>query len=139
MSDFQLHPQLAQDCFLVTELGLSRVLLMNDSNYPWCILVPRVNNIREVYELSAQAQEILAKESVRLSKAMMGLFAGYKMNVAALGNMVPQLHIHHIVRKQDDPAWPQPVWGCVTAVPYTAEAAKTICEKIAEALSAGEL
>ncbi len=119
MSDFALHPQLAQDCLFVTDLELCQVLLMNDSNYPWCILVPRVNDIREVYELSADNQQILARESAQLARAMMELFAGHKMNVAALGNMVPQLHIHHIVRKRDDLAWPKPVWGIVPAVPYS--------------------
>lgn len=140
MSDFELHPQLALDCFLVTDLQLSRVLLMNDSNYPWCILVPRENDIREVYELSAESQEVLAGESAQLSRVMMDLFAGYKMNVAALGNMVPQLqlHVHHIVRRQNDPAWPKPVWGCVAAVPYYAEEARAICGQIAGALTTSE-
>ena len=135
MSAFKLHPQLAQDCFHVADLELCQVLLMNDSNYPWCILVPRVNDIREVYELSAKQQELLAKESVQLSRAMMDLFSGYKMNVAALGNMVPQLHIHHIVRNQHDPAWPKPVWGVVPAVPYGAEVAMGLCEQIVGAVN----
>lgn len=122
MSEFSLHPQLAKDCFFVKDLSLSRLLLMNDKNYPWCILVPMRGApdryITDIYQLTESEQVQLINESSRLSRVMMGLFAGKKMNVAALGNVVPQLHIHHIVRKQGDPCWPKPVWGQVPTVFY---------------------
>ncbi|TNE82587.1 MAG: HIT family protein [Gammaproteobacteria bacterium] len=116
--DFQLHERLAAD---TVSLGCSRlceVRLMNDSSWPWIILVPRVAGIREIYELSGDQQARLVEESSILSRGMMALFSGDKMNVAALGNMVPQLHLHHIVRFQADPAWPGPVWGVQPPVPY---------------------
>ncbi|MCC4269590.1 HIT family protein [Marinobacter nauticus] len=116
---FQLHERLAADTH---KLGVSRlcdVLLMNDSTWPWVILVPRVSGIREIFELQVEQQQRLLFESSALSEGMMELFSGDKMNVAALGNMVPQLHLHHIVRYQGDPAWPGPVWGKQPPVPYT--------------------
>lgn len=103
---------------------------MNDSNYPWCILVPRVNNVREVYDLTEGDQLTLARESSFIARAMMTLFNGDKMNVAALGNIVPQLHVHHIVRRRDDLAWPQPVWGLHKPRPYSAAALRDCCAKI---------
>lgn len=107
---------------------------MNDSNYPWCILVPRVNNAREVYDLTEGDQLTLARESSFIARAMMTLFNGDKMNVAALGNIVPQLHVHHIVRRRDDLAWPQPVWGLHTPRPYSAAALRDCCAKIVRIL-----
>jgi diadenosine tetraphosphate (Ap4A) HIT family hydrolase len=118
MPDFQLHPQLAKDCFVISDLDLCRLLLMNDKNYPWCILVPMRVGKKDLYELSSAEQIQFIKESSRLSTVMMQLFRGKKMNVAALGNMVPQLHIHHIVRNEGDACWPKPVWGQVAALPY---------------------
>lgn len=116
--DFELHPRLAADCFALAELPLSRLLLMNDAQYPWCILVPRRAGIREIYELSQADQLALLQESSQLGRAMMTAFDGTKLNVAALGNLVPQLHLHHIVRYEGDPAWPAPVWGRHAARPY---------------------
>ncbi len=116
---FKLHPQLASDTFVLGELPLSRLLLMNDNQFPWCILVPRRAEVSEVFELSAQDQRQLALESVELSRFMYRHFDADKMNVAALGNVVPQLHLHHIARFTTDPAWPKPVWGAVPPVPYS--------------------
>ncbi|MGB0955094.1 MAG: HIT domain-containing protein [Panacagrimonas sp.] len=115
---FHLHPQLEKDCFVLGTLELCQLLLMNDQNYPWCILVPQVAGAREVHDLSENDQQQLLRESSRLGRAMMQVFAGHKLNVAALGNQVPQLHIHHIVRYDSDPAWPKPVWGHTAAVAY---------------------
>lgn len=115
---FELHPQLAKDCVEVGDFELCRLLLMNDSNYPWFLLVPRRQGLREVFELEDEDVTRLATESARLGRALLGHFAGDKLNVAALGNQVPQLHLHHIVRYRGDPAWPRPVWGVVPAVPY---------------------
>ncbi|WP_456490233.1 HIT domain-containing protein [Marinobacter nauticus] len=116
---FQLHERLAADTHKLGESRLCDVLLMNDSTWPWVILVPRVSGIREIYELPIEQQQRLLFESSALTEGMMELFRGDKMNVAALGNMVPQLHLHHIVRYQGDPAWPGPVWGKQPPVPYT--------------------
>ena len=106
---FELHPQLAQDTITISDFPLCRLLLINDSNYPWFILVPRRSQIREIYELQESDQRQLLKESSQLSRVLVKIFQADKLNVAALGNMVPQLHIHHIVRYQDDQAWPKPV------------------------------
>lgn len=116
---FQLHEKLEADTVSLGQSRLCDIRLMNDSTWPWIILVPRVAGIREIYELSDEQQRRLLEESSVLSKGMMELFSGDKMNVAALGNMVPQLHLHHIVRLQGDPAWPGPVWGVQPPVPYT--------------------
>lgn len=116
---FELHPRLAADTFLIDDWPLCRLLLMNDAQYPWCILVPRRNNIREIYDLCGEDQRRLLQESSALGQAMMAAFTGHKLNVAALGNMVAQLHIHHIVRFQTDAAWPAPVWGKHPPQPYS--------------------
>ena len=119
---FKLDPQLEQDTVLVADWHLCEVRLMNDSRYPWVILIPKVSGIAEIHELSEAQQLLLLGESVRLSKALDQLFAPHKLNVAALGNMVRQLHIHHIVRFEHDVSFPRPVWGVGDSVPYDADA-----------------
>jgi len=131
---FQLHPQLAKDCFVIKDLELCRLLLMNDKNYPWCILVPTRDDKKDLYELTEAEQKQFIVESSRLSQVMMSLFKGTKMNVAALGNMVPQLHIHHVVRFEGDPCWPKPVWGQVSPVFYSDAEAQTLMDRIRAAL-----
>lgn len=116
---FQLHERLAADTHHLGYSRLCEILLMNDSTWPWIILVPAVPDIREIYQLDHKQQVRLLEESSTLSQGMMELFSGDKMNVAALGNMVPQLHLHHIVRFEGDPAWPGPVWGKQPPVSYT--------------------
>jgi len=118
MSLFELHPRLAADTFEITRLPLCRVLLMNDAHYPWLILVPQRLGIREIHELSDADQIQLIRESSRVARVMSELFKPDKMNIAALGNVVPQLHIHHIARFETDAAWPKPVWGHIPARPY---------------------
>jgi diadenosine tetraphosphate (Ap4A) HIT family hydrolase len=115
---FQLHERLAADTHNLGRSRLCEVLLMSDSTWPWIILVPAVPEIREIYQLDKAQQQRLLEESSALSQGMMESFGGDKMNVAALGNMVPQLHLHHIVRFEGDPAWPGPVWGKQPPVPY---------------------
>jgi diadenosine tetraphosphate (Ap4A) HIT family hydrolase len=110
---------LAADCEWVGDLSLNRVLLVNDKNYPWLILVPMRENIREIFQLTEADQCQLLIESSAVSKLMYEHFKAEKMNVAALGNMVPQLHIHHVARYKDDIAWPGPVWGAASAIFYT--------------------
>ena len=92
---------------------------MNDSQYPWMILVPQRSEVREIYQLDSADQRACWQESAMVSELMMQHFRGDKLNVAALGNLVPQLHIHHIVRFENDSAWPQPVWGVAPAIPYS--------------------
>lgn len=117
---FQLHTALAQDCQRVGQLPLCEVLLMNERHYPWLILVPRVAGARELIDLSEQQEQQLWQESRWASEVLMAVHQPDKLNVAALGNMVPQLHIHHIARFTTDAAWPKPVWGAVAAQPYDA-------------------
>ncbi len=131
---FELHPQLAADCFTLGDLPLCRLLLMNDAHYPWCILVPRRAAVREIYELDESDQMQLWRESAALGRAMMQACGGDKLNLAALGNLVPQLHIHHVVRRQGDAAWPAPVWGRVPARAYTDEARDEIVGRLRAAL-----
>lgn len=132
---FQLHPQLAADTFAVGDFPLCKLLLMNDSQFPWCILVPMRSDIREAYQLDVADQQQLQRESSLLGETMMTLFSGEKLNVAALGNMVPQLHLHHIVRFADDAAWPKPIWGQQPALPYEESERSMRLEKLQAALS----
>jgi len=115
---FELHPLLAADCRPVGDLALSHVLLLNDCRYPWAILVPRRAAVREIYQLDDADRRCLLEESCLLGEFMMRAFRGDKLNIGALGNLVPQLHLHHVIRKEADPAWPGPVWGHSAAVPY---------------------
>ncbi|WP_417549601.1 HIT domain-containing protein [Methylophaga sp.] len=116
---FELHPQLAADTFVIGDLPLCRVLLMNDARFPWVILVPRRNDISEIYDLSMQDQQLLWQESALVAEKLMKLTEADKMNIAALGNVVPQLHVHHVARFKTDPVWPKPIWGQSTAEPYS--------------------
>lgn len=116
---FELHPRLADDTIAIGRFDLSLLLLSKDANYPWCILVPQREDVFEIHHLSEDDQLQLMRESCRLAEVMTSLFDAHKMNVAALGNVVRQLHIHHIARFSDDPAWPQPIWGKVPMTVYT--------------------
>ena len=118
---FQLHPRLQQDSIAMGEFNLSELRLINDSQYPWFILVPKRSDISEIFQLTETDLLHLQQESNLLAKTLADVFKADKMNIAAIGNMVPQLHIHHIVRYKDDIAWPAPVWGKFDAVPYTAQ------------------
>ena len=124
---FELHPQLVKDCVVVDDLPLSRVLLCNDSHYPWLILVPRREQIQEIFQLQAVDQHQLLTESSAIAAAMAQYYKADKMNVAAIGNKVSQLHLHHVVRYRNDIAWPAPVWGAVAALPYSD---KTLAERL---------
>jgi diadenosine tetraphosphate (Ap4A) HIT family hydrolase len=122
----EIHPQLAEDCILLGRLPLCHLLLMNDCNYPWFILVPARADISEIFQLTIDDRRQLLNESCRLSEFLMEAYAGHKLNVAALGNQVPQLHLHHIVRFRTDAAWPTPVWGKHAPQPYDAVAIEEI-------------
>ena len=118
---FTLHPTLKKDCIELGRLELCRVLLMNDSQFPWLILVPQRENITEIHQLSSDDQQLLMSESCYVAEKIAALYQADKMNIAALGNMVPQLHIHHVARYKTDKAWPAPIWGKFDALPYTDE------------------
>ncbi len=122
MSGFRLDERLQNDTIGLASWPLSEVLLMNDSRYPWVILVPRRPGVREIYELSDDDQSQLLKESVFLGQSLMRIFGGDKLNVAALGNLVNQLHVHHVVRFASDASWPAPVWGKHPPKAYEPEA-----------------
>lgn len=135
MSDtFKLHELLQRDAIELLALPLSTLLLMNDSNYPWFVLVPRVDNIQDIYQLDWEQQQQFLNESSMLSEILMQLFKGTKMNVAALGNICPQLHVHHIVRFEEDISWPKPVWGQVPMKAYTLTELENLKEKVLPAL-----
>ena len=119
------------------DLTLSRVLLLDDSRYPWLILVPRRPDVREIYQLNPADRERLLDESCRVGEFIMQAFAGEKLNIGALGNLVPQLHLHHVVRNRTDPAWPGPVWGHSPAVAYAPGALAARRRIIREGLSLG--
>ena len=127
--EFRLDARLAADTLPVGDLPLSRVLLMNDRRYRWVILVPRRAGVTEWMDLGEADGIALWRESMRLGQVLRNLYGGCKLNIGALGNLVPQLHLHHVVREQDDPAWPGPVWGHSPREPYpAAEAAATVRE-----------
>ena len=118
---WQLHPQLAADTHPLASLALCELRLMDDANYPWLVLVPRVAGARELIDLQGEQRHRLADEIDSAAHALRTVFRPRKLNVAALGNVVPQLHVHVIARFEEDPAWPAPVWGRVAARPYTPE------------------
>ena len=126
---FTLHPQLEKDGIVMGDLPLSRLLLLNDARYPWFILVPRCEAITEIYQLSEEEQQQLMRESSKLGQFVMESFNGDKLNIGALGNLVPQLHLHHIVRYETDEAWPGPVWGVGTALPFRQDEVEILRDK----------
>ncbi|SIS76992.1 HIT family protein [Neptunomonas antarctica] len=136
--EFELDTRLANDCIVLGDFPLSRLLLMNDAQYPWFILVPRRAGATEIYHLSCEDQHQLMDESSELAETMADSFSAQKMNIANLGNMVPQLHIHHIARREGDPAWPGPVWGKHPTIPYTKEKIDQIRSRI-ESMLTGEV
>ncbi len=134
MNDFILHSKLAADTFEVLSLEVSQLLLMNDARYPWLILVPQVSGMRDLHNLSTKQYQAVTQEIVQVSEVLESLAQAHKMNVGALGNMVPQLHIHIIARQTNDAAWPAPVWGVGEAQPYSQDTAKTLIQQIASKL-----
>ena len=120
---WSLHPQLHADTAPVCDLALSRLLAMNDANFPWLILVPRRAGVSEIIDLGDE-QAALMNELSLVSRVLKDETRCDKLNVAAIGNIVPQLHIHIVARRKDDAAWPKPVWGAVPRRAYEADAMK---------------
>lgn len=131
---FSLDARLAADTAVIGDLPLSRLLLMNDARWPWLILVPRRPAISEIIELSREDRSILMDEISACSALLKTLAAPHKINVAALGNVVRQLHIHVLARFLEDPAWPKPVFGFETAVPYDPQSRDMLAVRIREGL-----
>ena len=119
---FTLHPRLAADTAFIADEPLSRVLLMNDMRYRWLILVPRRADVIELHDLDAADRATLTEEIAAASRKLKQLTGAAKINIGALGNLVPQLHVHIVARGPGDPAWPGPVWGHSAAIPYDAAA-----------------
>ncbi|MFZ1414760.1 MAG: HIT family protein [Defluviicoccus sp.] len=132
---FELDPRLRQDTIPLGGLVLSRLLLMNDATFPWLILVPAEPDIREIHELAQAQQMQLMAEITAISGLMAEIFKPDKINVAALGNVVPQLHVHVIARFRSDAAWPDPVWGRVPAKPYEKGDAERLLDAIRSRLA----
>lgn len=136
MNAWHLHPQLADDSHPVAHWTLSELRLMDDANHPWLMLVPRVEGAVELIDLDETQQAELTREIARASRALQVAFKPHKLNVAALGNLVPQLHVHVIARFEDDIAWPRPVWGTASAQPYSPEALVRRIEALQAAVTA---
>jgi len=133
---FALHPQLAADTAHIADLPLCRVLLMNNRHFPWLVLVPMRDNARELFDLSPADYAAVTDEIRHVAQAFSKLTGAYKINVAALGNMVPQLHIHIIARFPHDNAWPKPVWNTgIAPEPYPVDMLAEIIEKIKQIIA----
>jgi diadenosine tetraphosphate (Ap4A) HIT family hydrolase len=132
--DFVLDPQLDKDCHTLGDLGLCRVLLADDLRFPWLILVPRRAGTTEIIDLAAADRSVLLDEIARASESLRSIYKPDKLNVAALGNMVAQLHVHVIARFRSDAAWPKPVWGQGSPQPYQPHQLGIVSDRIAESL-----
>ena len=135
MNNFTLHERLRNDTVKVMDLKLCRVLLMNDSSFPWLILVPMREGATEVHELSKEDRATLIEEASVAARAISAAFSPDKINMGALGNLVPQLHVHVVGRTRTDRAWPGPVWGSGPAVPYTTAQLEQTLASLRSALS----
>lgn len=116
---FELDSALRADTVIIGDFPLCRLLIHRDANYPWFILVPRIAKVTEIYQLSESDQRQLIRESSLLAETLVDVFSPDKVNIATLGNRVPQLHVHHIARYKTDGAWPDPIWGRLPAQEYT--------------------
>ena len=134
---WSLHPQLARDTAPVGDLALTRVLAMNDANYPWVILVPRRADVVEIIDLDAAERGQLMAEIAQVSAALKALTGCDKLNVAAIGNVVPQLHVHVVARRTSDAAWPKPVWGAAPAKSYSGGELDSFIAALRRALAIG--
>jgi diadenosine tetraphosphate (Ap4A) HIT family hydrolase len=137
MTDWTLHPQLARDTIPVADLKLCQVLIINDANYPWVLLVPRRPEIVDIIDLADPDRQLLMSEIARVSEALRKITRCDKLNVAALGNVVPQLHVHVIARFRNDPAWPKPVWGALPPKTYDQASLDALAGRLKQALLFG--
>lgn len=132
-TSFALDQRLESSSFFIADWALCTLRLRNDKAYPWLYLVPRRDNIREIFELSPEDQAQLVKEISRAGEALQAVYKPEKINTAALGNIVPQLHIHVFARYKNDPAWPKPVWAVQAAeIAYTESEKDAAIQKLNE-------
>ena len=134
MTDFRISPQLVKDTFLIESMELSELLLVNDARFLWCILVPRIAGLKELFEVPTGKRNTLFGEIEKVSKALIAVSHPDKLNVGSLGNRVPQLHIHVVARHKEDAAWPDPVWGHGEAETYQENIVSARIEQIKSAL-----
>ncbi|MBH9981727.1 HIT domain-containing protein [Bartonella sp. B10834G6] len=127
---FKLDPRLEKDSFFIVELALSDVRLMNDSRWPWLIVVPRIAGAEEIHHLSVDDEQVLVAEMNEVAVALEAIIGCDKVNTAAIGNIVRQLHVHIIARNEGDINWPKTVWGYGKPVPYSDEAARKLIRKL---------
>ena len=132
---FLLHPQLEADTIEVLRLPLSVVRLMNDRTWPWLVLVPEREEVTELFELDADDRALFVEEVALASTVLRDLFQPHKINVAALGNQVSQLHCHVIARFHHDPAWPRPIWGVQPPIPYETHEQDTLVGALQDAFN----
>ncbi len=135
LSDFQLDERIVRDSDLLTKIGLCELRLMKDSRWPWLMLVPQRPGVSEIFDLTPLDQTMLTFETTLVAEALKTVTGATKINVAALGNIVRQLHVHVIARSEGDANWPGPVWGFGTAEPRTADETKAFSAKILDALT----
>jgi diadenosine tetraphosphate (Ap4A) HIT family hydrolase len=134
LDDFMLDHRLAADTLPVMPLGLCALMLMKDVRWPWLLLVPQRANITELYQLTPDDQAALMSETAHVSKALAGLTGCHKLNIGALGNVVPQFHMHIVARHEGDANWPKPVWGFGGKLPYEDAAAQRFIDRLRAAL-----
>jgi diadenosine tetraphosphate (Ap4A) HIT family hydrolase len=134
---FTLDPQLERDTVALGDLPLSRVLLMNDANFPWLIAVPRQAGAVEIFDLDEARRAQLTRELAQLARLLKDLTGCDKINIGAIGNVVSQLHVHVVARRRDDPVWPRPVWGALPARPYGAAERERMVESIRQKIDLG--
>ena len=130
---WHLHPKLAEETVPVGDMALSRVLAMNEATYPWLMLVPRRAGVSEIIDLDGADRTLLMAEIARAAHALKTVSRCDKLNIGAIGNMVPQLHVHIVARRRDDPAWPKPVWGVAPPQAYPAAQLGSFVDAIRQA------
>jgi len=135
MPQFKLDQRLQNDTVIVSDKDDLLCLLMNDQRYLWLILVPKQAGLEELHDLPLEHYNTLMGLSRQLGQELMAQFDGHKLNVAAIGNVVRQLHLHHVVRRVDDSAWPSPVWGMGTPEPYTAKQLESLLTTLRQTLT----
>jgi diadenosine tetraphosphate (Ap4A) HIT family hydrolase len=134
---FVIDPRLAAEFFSLGALSLCEVLLCDDARFPWLVLVPKKENLVEIIDLSDRERTMLMDDITDASRALKEITGCHKLNVAALGNQVRQLHVHVIARFENDAAWAEPVWGKGTRVPYEKTARDDLTKKLQAALQLG--
>ncbi len=136
MGEFQLDARIERDSHLIRKLDLCQLRIQNDSRWPWLVMVPERAGASEIFDLSLEDQALLLAEVTKVGEAVKQATGATKINIAAIGNIVRQLHVHVIARFENDPNWPGPVWGFGQAAPYPdSEQKTTFINKVTEALS----